>query len=151
MSGVALNDTISEVGQSHGWVSSPSGRGTANILSSCLATIFLCCWTAVCPNIPALSDSRWDQLHDKVTLAMIALLGPEFLLGIAAGQFTSAVQSVKASAFYTCESKNANFCVGIQRAQHSRLEPRACLLCRHGRVPPRDQPERPGTGCDISS
>ena len=49
----------------------------------------------MCPNVSALSDTKWDRLHDKITLACIALLGPEFLLGIAAGQMTSAAESVK--------------------------------------------------------
>lgn len=94
MSEIPPNITISEADQ-HWWTSSPSGRGTAGILSSCLITILLCCWNAVCPNVPALSDSKWNQFHDKVTLAMTALLGPEFLLGLAAGQYSSAKRSVK--------------------------------------------------------
>ncbi|KAJ6199088.1 hypothetical protein J3E72DRAFT_239706 [Bipolaris maydis] len=95
MSKIPPNITAREAEQ-HWWMSSPSGRGTAGILSSCLTTILLCCWNAVCPNVPALSDSKWDQFHDKVTLAMIAFLGPEFLLGLAAGQYSSAKRSAKA-------------------------------------------------------
>jgi hypothetical protein len=103
MNASVVNNSTGGNGTPYGWTSSPSGRGTSDILISCFTTIFLCCWTSVCPNVPALSDSKWDQLHDKLTLACIALLGPEFLLGIAAGQRTSAEESVKviaAGAFF---------------------------------------------------
>jgi hypothetical protein len=48
-----------------GWNPSPNERGTADILLSCLFTIVLCCWTTVCPNVPALSETRWCQFRDK--------------------------------------------------------------------------------------
>ncbi|KAL2822218.1 hypothetical protein BDW59DRAFT_149588 [Aspergillus cavernicola] len=78
------------------WVSEPSGRGTWSILSSCLLTITLCCWTSVCPNIPAQSDRYWCSLREKMHLACIGVLGPEFLLMLAMGQWSSARKSVKA-------------------------------------------------------
>jgi hypothetical protein len=77
------------------WTSSPDGRGTLDIITSCLVTIILCCWTTICPNIPALSDSRWDRFRDKFHLACIDLFGPDFLFGIAIGQRVSARRSVK--------------------------------------------------------
>ncbi|KAL2796641.1 hypothetical protein BJX66DRAFT_133898 [Aspergillus keveii] len=77
------------------WVEEPSGRGTWTILSTCLLTISLCCWTSVCPNIPAQGDSYRSALRDKVHLAAIGILGPEFLLMIAIGQWSSARSSVK--------------------------------------------------------
>ena len=89
------NDTIVS-----GWTSSPDGRGTHSIVLSCVVTIVLCCWTTVCPNIPALKDSRWAQLKDKFDLACIGVLGPEFLLGIAVGQRVSARKAVKVSPLY---------------------------------------------------
>jgi len=78
-----------------GWTASPNGRGTFDIIISCLFTIFLCCWTSVCPNLPALSDGKWTQFRDKFDLACIGLLGPEFLMGIAIAQRNSARRSVK--------------------------------------------------------
>ncbi|KAH8797341.1 hypothetical protein F5884DRAFT_253990 [Xylogone sp. PMI_703] len=78
-----------------GWTSAPNDRGTWDILSSCVLTIVLCCWTSVCPNIPARGASRLWILRDKACLACIGLLGPEFLLMLALGQWTSARRSVK--------------------------------------------------------
>ncbi|KAL4908147.1 hypothetical protein BDW74DRAFT_146927 [Aspergillus multicolor] len=80
---------------SHGWVGEPEGRGTWSILSTCLLTMLLCCWTSVCSNIPAKSDSYWTCVRDKVHLAALGILGPEFLLMVALGQWSSARESVK--------------------------------------------------------
>ncbi|GFG09904.1 hypothetical protein IFM5058_04658 [Aspergillus udagawae] len=81
--------------KSSGWVNEPDGRGTWSILSTCLLTITLCCWTSVCPNIPAKSDGYWTRLRDKLHLACMGILGPEFLLMLAMGQWSSARKSVK--------------------------------------------------------
>lgn len=78
-----------------GWVSEPDGRGTWGILSTCLLTIILCCWTSVCPNIPAPSDGYFTRMRDKLHLALMGVLGPEFLLMLTLGQWTSARTSVK--------------------------------------------------------
>ncbi|CEN60556.1 hypothetical protein ASPCAL02992 [Aspergillus calidoustus] len=78
-----------------GWVEEPRGRGSWSILSTCLLTISLCCWASVCPNIPAKSEGTWARLRDKIHLALLAILGPEFLLMVAMGQWSSARRSVK--------------------------------------------------------
>ncbi|OBT58501.1 hypothetical protein VE04_01214 [Pseudogymnoascus sp. 24MN13] len=90
-----MNTTSSNSTQTTGWTSSPDGRGTNEIILTCLFTIVLCCWTSVCPNLPALSDGRWAQVRDKLDLTCIGLLGPEFLLMVAVGQRSSARRSVK--------------------------------------------------------
>ncbi|PYI01415.1 hypothetical protein BO78DRAFT_401318 [Aspergillus sclerotiicarbonarius CBS 121057] len=78
-----------------GWVDEPDGRGTWSIISTCLVTIALCCWTAVMPNIPARADRWHHALRDRLHLASLGLLGPEFLLMLALGQWSSARASVK--------------------------------------------------------
>lgn len=90
MNGTSTNSTAT-----WGWTSSPDGRGTSDIILTCFLTILLCCWTSVYPNVPALSDNRWALFRDKLDLTCIGLLGPEFLLGIAVGQRSSARRSVK--------------------------------------------------------
>jgi hypothetical protein len=82
-----------------GWVDEPDGRGTWGILSTCLLTIILCCWTSVCPNIPAPSDGQFTRMRDKLHLALMGVLGPEFLLMLTLGQWTSARKSVKVCIF----------------------------------------------------
>lgn len=49
-------------GRQEGWVSSPNGRGTFDIIWGCLLTIFLCTWTSLHLNIPSLHEKylhRW--------------------------------------------------------------------------------------------
>ncbi|KAJ5548605.1 hypothetical protein N7513_005839 [Penicillium frequentans] len=78
-----------------GWVDEPDGRGTWAILSTCSLTIILCCWSSVCPNVPSRSDGSYRQKLGKIYLFCIGLLGPEFLLVIALGQWSSARKSLK--------------------------------------------------------
>ena len=78
-----------------GWVHQTNGRGTLDIIWTCTLTIFLCCWTSVCVNVPAITDTRWDQFRDKFNLACLAMLGPDFLCVLAVGQWESARRSVE--------------------------------------------------------
>ncbi|KAF2740048.1 hypothetical protein EJ04DRAFT_604772 [Polyplosphaeria fusca] len=78
-----------------GWTSSPNGRGTFDILWSCGATIFLCCWSVLCLNVPAAADSSWAKTQRKILIFILTLLGPEAIGITATGQYLSARQSVK--------------------------------------------------------
>ncbi|KAI1070574.1 hypothetical protein LB507_006829 [Fusarium sp. FIESC RH6] len=77
-----------------GWTPSPDGRGTYDIIFTCLVTTFLCCWTSVYPNIPAPGDGLWASIRDRLGLACMGLLGPEFIIVLAIGQKSSARRSV---------------------------------------------------------
>jgi hypothetical protein len=56
------------------------GQRTANdIFISCLATIFACTWSAIHPNIPAVTDSKWTCFMRRVTMMICALLAPELV------------------------------------------------------------------------
>jgi hypothetical protein len=77
------------------WVPEPDGRGTWGILSTCVLTIILCCWTSVSPNLPSQGDSAFRKWRYKFDLACIAILGSEFLLMLALGQWSSARRSVQ--------------------------------------------------------
>ena len=39
------------------WQESPNGRGTMDIIWSCLFTVFICVWTAVHLNVPAPTET----------------------------------------------------------------------------------------------
>ncbi|KAL8357040.1 hypothetical protein RB598_002052 [Gaeumannomyces tritici] len=78
-----------------GWVASSKDRGTVDIMWSSCLTILLCVWMATCPNVPSPSDKWYHRFVDKVNLALIGFLGPDFLFGIAIGQLASARKSVK--------------------------------------------------------
>lgn len=81
----------------NGWVSTPDKRGTGDILWSCGMTIVLCCWVSVYSNVGSPDDKWYHPFLDKLNLFCIALLGPDFLFGIAFGQWSKARQSVKVS------------------------------------------------------
>jgi hypothetical protein len=83
------NDTI------NGWVSQTNGRGTLDIIWTCILTISLCCWTSVYVNVPAITDTRWDRFRDKFNLFGVGMLGPEILFMLAIGQLESTRRSVK--------------------------------------------------------
>ncbi|KAF8188000.1 hypothetical protein BJ912DRAFT_851333 [Pholiota molesta] len=66
---LALRDAQSHFGQ----------RTVHDIVISCLATIFACTWSAVHPNIPAVTDSKWTCFKRRVTITIYALLAPELV------------------------------------------------------------------------
>jgi hypothetical protein len=92
-----MNSTIFNKTSSHvelrGWVSQPQGRGTLDILVSCGITIFLCIWTSVCVNVPAPGHGPWDIFLDRWHMFCLGLLGPEFVLLLAVGQYCLARSS----------------------------------------------------------
>ncbi|KAF5643396.1 oxidoreductase [Fusarium tjaetaba] len=79
-----------------GWQDSSDDRGSLDVLWSCLVTLLLCAWVSTYPNAGSPHDKWYHPLLDKFNLAIITFLGPDFLFGIALGQFSSARSSVKA-------------------------------------------------------
>ena len=78
-----------------GWVSQPNNRGTVDIIWTCLVTIFLCTWTVLCLNVPAKLDSQVGILCRRLRWMIHAIVGPEFVLGAAAGQYENALQATR--------------------------------------------------------
>lgn len=78
------------------WVPQPDGRGTLDIIVSCVITIFLCSWTCICVNVPPPKNSQFRQFLDKWHLFCLNVLGPEFVFMLALGQYLSARKSVEA-------------------------------------------------------
>ena len=73
-----MNRTIpDESGRVHGWISEPSGRGTASLLYTCLITIFLCVWSAMHVPVPARHTSWMENFFYKVGLTTLAFIAPE--------------------------------------------------------------------------
>lgn len=71
-------------GLTRGWVSTDCGRGTIDILWSCLATIFLCVWTAIHLPVPYYREEKPRTIRDrivrsKIVPALICVLVPEVL------------------------------------------------------------------------
>jgi hypothetical protein len=61
------------------WHPEPRGRGTFNILSTCLTTMILCVWTTVHLNIPGHNDGRRQRFLRKPGWLLLALLAPEIV------------------------------------------------------------------------
>jgi hypothetical protein len=94
-SSINTTSTDSSSIPTQGWTPSPNGRGTIDIIWSCALTIFLCSWTALCLNIPPSDWSLLKYTHQKNLIACEGILGPEFVVQTALGQWVSACRSVK--------------------------------------------------------
>ena len=93
----------------HGWVSTDCGRGTSDILWSCLATILLCVWTVIHLPLPCLSrfedgkivpgepSRTWRTwvIRSGIVPAVISVIAPEFLTLTAIGEVLVAWRSHK--------------------------------------------------------
>ena len=73
----------------HGWTPEPSGRGTWSILWSCLATIFICVWSALHLDGPEY-HGRWYLTFRRVKLMLLAAMAPEVILSVYAENFLRA-------------------------------------------------------------
>ena len=78
-----------------GWVDSPNGRGTIDIVWGCIPTIFLCIWTVLTLNVPAPDTTFRAFTLTKMKWAIIALFGPEWLSGMAGAQWSIARRAKK--------------------------------------------------------
>ncbi|KAF8435595.1 hypothetical protein BGX38DRAFT_1333209 [Terfezia claveryi] len=76
------------------WVDGPNTRGTLDIVWSSLFTIFICTYTMLCLNVPAMDERLWRFMGRKIFWMGIAIAGPEFVLTIASGQWGTARESV---------------------------------------------------------
>ena len=70
----------------HGWQGDPNGRGTWTILWSCLATIFICTWSALHLDVPKRHE-WWYLMLRKLGWMCIAATAPEVVLLYAAENF----------------------------------------------------------------
>lgn len=61
------------------YVKSPDGRGTVELLPSCLLTFFTCIWTAVHPNIVPLR-SEWSYFWYKLGWGLNGIFLPEIVI-----------------------------------------------------------------------
>ena len=81
-----------------GFVTADCGRGTIDILWSCLTAIFLSIWTVIHLPVPCFDIERPDSFRRKVVRSrsipsLIALLAPELMLFVALGEMTRAYVS----------------------------------------------------------
>lgn len=58
----------------------PQDRNVANIVESCLITIFACTWVSIHPNVPSRHENRMTIAFRRGKLMVLALLAPEVIL-----------------------------------------------------------------------
>ncbi len=79
-----------------GWVDQPNYRGTFDIVWISLVTIGISTYTMLCLNVPAPTDTYLKLMGRRFLWMLLGILGPEFVLQYAAGQWSRAKWSVKA-------------------------------------------------------
>ena len=95
-----LNTTVSKNNDSQefpikqGWTPQPDGRGTLDIIWSCVLTMSLCSWSILCMNLPAQKENRVQILWRKLSLTGLGVLCPEIIFELALGQWLSARRSM---------------------------------------------------------
>lgn len=72
------------------WVSEPDGRGTWTLIYSCLATLFLCVFTAIHLNVGPPDETKLSRWLHKCKWVGIAIVSPELMLYSAGKQWFSA-------------------------------------------------------------
>ncbi|KAL8723806.1 MAG: hypothetical protein Q9181_007182 [Wetmoreana brouardii] len=77
-----------------GWVSQPSDRGSIDIIWTCLFTIFICTYTVLCLNVPSEDETTFNIVCRRLFWMALAIIGPEFVLTYASGQWGTAKESV---------------------------------------------------------
>lgn len=73
-----------------GWVSGPDGRGTLNLIWTCISTLFICLWTSWHLDYAADHDSSQKVFFHKLKWILLLLAFPEFGIGMAIGQLFKA-------------------------------------------------------------
>jgi hypothetical protein len=77
-----------------GWVEQPNYRGTFDILWVSLVTIGISTYTMLCLNLPAPKDTYLQLVYRRILWMLLGIIGPEFVLTYAAGQWSRAKWSV---------------------------------------------------------
>nr|POE74595.1 centrin-3 [Quercus suber] len=73
-----------------GWVSDPDGRGTLNILVSCLSSLLLSSWVVMHLNIPRKQSSTTRRVATHFYWCIYGIFGPELVIWTAWRQLLSA-------------------------------------------------------------
>lgn len=92
---LAANESSASQARITGWVSQPNERGSIDIIWTCLFTIFICTYTVLCLNVPSSDESMFDIMFRRLFWMAIAIIGPEFVLTYASGQWGTAKESVE--------------------------------------------------------
>lgn len=73
-----------------GWIQDPNGRGTGDLLASCLLTLGMCVWSALHLNIPEKNETRKSYWLRNLRWVTLGVFVPELVVLAAWRQWTSA-------------------------------------------------------------
>jgi hypothetical protein len=88
------NTSISSAHFTDGWVNQPNGRGTFDIIQTCVVTLILCSWSSLVLNVFS-GKGRVSFMKDKLRWMFFTLFWPEITLGVAYEQWEAASQCVE--------------------------------------------------------
>ncbi|KZT03166.1 uncharacterized protein LAESUDRAFT_705002 [Laetiporus sulphureus 93-53] len=74
-------------------------RTLLSIISSCIATIVACVWTAVHPDIPPYGEDPWWQRFRRMLFTISGIIAPEVYILIATMQYLSAREIARMDVF----------------------------------------------------
>lgn len=131
-----------------GWVSTNCGRGTSDILWSCLSTIFLCVWTVVHMPVPRYRAKESFSVRNKLigsrlVPAFISIIAPELILITAiteamnAQDYKNMIEETakrSSSLAHAFLIKMGGFCVKTPEGRFHQLEPKDFLTLNESRT-----------------
>ncbi|KAI4114677.1 MAG: hypothetical protein LQ345_004587 [Seirophora villosa] len=94
MVGIISYENITFTEESVGFVHEPNGRGTLEIVWTCLTVIVLNTWTVLHINIPPPQWNPWRMYLHKLKWAFVTVMIPEGILGIAFTQWRHARNTI---------------------------------------------------------
>ncbi|KAK7691904.1 hypothetical protein QCA50_005309 [Cerrena zonata] len=131
-----LNNTtalLSTTKNPSSWEAEPKSRGTFNILSICLSTIFICVWKAYHPDMPKKMPEhrRWfESLWEFAVRFVFFFLLPE-------GLFALALQELRAACISYYNVKQLDACPPIPASWYSKWFQKWIPTARHSEPPSR--------------
>ncbi|KAK3487449.1 uncharacterized protein B0T23DRAFT_206802 [Neurospora hispaniola] len=84
------NQTVLNEKPAPPWVSSPTVRGTGDIIISCLVTLIACAYTAIHPTVPPGGSGKRSFTLIKAALVLVALMCPEAVFALAFQEYLDA-------------------------------------------------------------
>ncbi|OCH84417.1 hypothetical protein OBBRIDRAFT_764357, partial [Obba rivulosa] len=85
LTGVSKSDSATNI--IHGFVSGGGGRGTMDIVWSCVSVLIFCAWTVQDSGI---TENEWQARAERFFLACLMIIAPEIALTIALREFLDA-------------------------------------------------------------
>ena len=108
------NSTIS-------WKPDPDFRGTFNILSTCLSTLFICVWSAVHDDIPTGLQGFKPTLR-RLKWLVVGLFAPELLLYLSFQQWWAAKELlIEVERAFDMKSPPPSWCVVVRYSMVSTM------------------------------